>query len=191
MPYLTVPTSSSAYIFDPPCSLFSHLDAYGSESRSASSIASDASAAITILELGSGQSVASLHLIEQLEQMSRSRKGMDRTQRESPSSKTMTVYLTDLESVTPLCQTNVARWRKKTLSNVIAKTERAGMGGDSVEKEASLLRDVEDPSPHVDIEIWPLPWGAIALAEKEDGIMRSVRARGGLTHILMLDLVSF
>jgi hypothetical protein len=87
LPYLTFPSPESAYDFDPPSSLFA------------------ASRPLTILELGSGQSLASIHLIDQLSGRTSRRDKDDQSRRDL-------VVLTDLPEVLDLCHRNVQRFRR-------------------------------------------------------------------------------
>ncbi len=78
LPYLSPPVADPAWSFDPPCSIFTRAD-----------LVPD------ILELGSGQSLASMHLIRQLA-LAGSKSGAR-------------IYLTDLPEVIQLCERSVER----------------------------------------------------------------------------------
>lgn len=91
--YLTLPTPESELEFSPPCSLF----------------LSSAEGPRTVLELGSGQSLASLHLSDQLQIQ---RFGSSDTSKSIPDK----IYLSDLPDVIPLCQANIDKWQQKLIT---------------------------------------------------------------------------
>jgi hypothetical protein len=120
LPYLTRPTASSTLEFDPVCSLFrGESDPRG----------------ITLLELGSGQSLASLHLALQL-------------------ATTDLIVLTDLPEVMTLCEKNAS---EKLKGYQAAQVLAQGLAWGDEESVALLAESVE--------------------------------GRGGLTHVLLCDLV--
>ncbi|GHJ84519.1 hypothetical protein NliqN6_0921 [Naganishia liquefaciens] len=117
IPYLTRP-SESPLEFSPGCTMF------------------DPDAPPIILELGSGQSHASLHLLTQLDGTRRADRVIPDGTRQRPR-----VILTDLENVVPLVQTSVDRWRAGT---------------------ASMREQSERP----EVDVVALPWGDALAAER-------------------------
>jgi len=83
----------SSTIFNPPCSIFDKAEKH------------------TIIELGSGQSVASLHLAAQLD-------------------KDDTLVLTDLPNVVPLMQQSIDTWSQTNKEGVLPVAEPLGWGTD-------------------------------------------------------------
>jgi hypothetical protein len=83
----------SSSVFNPPCSIF------------------NATNKNTIIELGSGQSVASLHLAAQLD-------------------KGDTLVLTDLPNVVPLMQQSINTWKQTHTEGVLPVAEPLGWGTD-------------------------------------------------------------
>lgn len=126
-----------------------------------------------ILELGSGQSLASLHLLSELRRIETSKQnGHDRERKRAE------VYLTDLEGVIPLVEENVERWRRKIRQDGSACLD-------------NLQQDDANPSfpgeDHVDVRAYPLPWGESAAADRL--LASTGKENMGITHILMIDLV--
>lgn len=123
-----------------------------------------------ILELGSGQSLASLHLLTQLQRRERNAEaGGERAE----------VFLTDLESVLPLAEENIERWRRKS------RGEFAVSNGDSLNgngNDGNIPNRVE-----VDVRVHALPWGDSPAAERLHNT--TGRENMGITHIIMIDLV--
>ncbi|KAI5449988.1 hypothetical protein NCC49_003879 [Naganishia albida] len=150
LPYLT---ASSDLDFNPPCSIFTQD-------------------APVILELGSGQSLASLHLLTQLQRRERNAEaGGERAE----------VFLTDLESVLPLAEENIERWRRKS------RGEFAVSNGDSLNgngNNGNVPNRVE-----VDVRVHALPWGDSPAAERLHDT--TGRENMGITHIIMIDLIYF
>ncbi|KAJ9094565.1 hypothetical protein QFC20_006880 [Naganishia adeliensis] len=142
--------------FDPPCSIFSD-------------------SAPVILELGSGQSLASLHLLSELHRLGNCRKN-----EEEREGKRAEVYLTDLEGVIPLVEENVERWRRKIRQNGSACFD-------------ALKQDAPDTTvqreAYVDVHAHPFPWGDTAAADRL--LATSGKVNMGITHILMIDLIYF
>jgi hypothetical protein len=126
-----------------------------------------------ILELGSGQSLASLHLLSELRRIEIFKQnGQDRERKRAE------VYLTDLEGVIPLVEENVERWRRQFRQDGSACLDDLKQdGSDSTFPQ----RDYADVRAH------PLPWGESAAA---DQLFASTGKENlGITHILMIDLV--
>jgi len=91
------PTISVA--FDPPCPVFSPEEASLTSPR-------------RIVELGSGQGVASLHLANYLEPQD-------------------TLVLTDLDNVIPLCNLSIDNWKDGKENTPHVSAQALGWGGDS------------------------------------------------------------
>jgi hypothetical protein len=132
-----------------------------------------------ILELGSGQSHASLHLLSELckpnnasneERWGGSR---DRTTCEERNGGGGRLVLSDLENVVPLVRGNVDRWLRKTAS---CHQTTNDIGNDTKTDRGERVPDVE---------VVALPWGDIPAVDS----LLSTTIQKPITHILMIDLV--
>lgn len=173
------PTTSPslAAMYDPPCPLFpSHSSSSPAEASACGRRRT--SKKRRIVELGSGQSVASLHLAQYLEAGDE-------------------LVLTDLPEVVPLCQRNIDRYladrdrregygSSRALGNGI--TVNGGLAAaDPVETPSPAEATEQDPETGLELELKllaaPLPWGGSLQGLPEWG------RNGGPTHILLCDLV--
>jgi hypothetical protein len=171
---------SLAATYDPPCPLFPSHSSFQPEHPDASACGgSRTGKKRRIIELGSGQSVASLHLAQYLEVGDE-------------------LVLTDLPEVVPLCQRNIDRYladgdRRERVSQYASGIGMSVKGGqvaaDSVEGDAECPFGRTDQGLKSRIGSGarllaaPLPWGGSL-----EGLPQWGRV-GGPTHILLCDLV--
>ena len=187
--YLTPPPASPsesftspslAATYDPPCPLFPSHNPNQPEHPEASACGSARTGRKRrIIELGSGQSVASLHLAQYLEAGDE-------------------LVLTDLPEVVPLCQRNIDRYLadRDSRERVSPCGRRGGISVKGGQAAADPVEDdAESQSGRTEQGIKsrigsgarllaaPLPWGGSL-----EGLPQWGRD-GGPTHILLCDLV--
>jgi hypothetical protein len=88
--YLSRPSQENKLEFSPACSIFARSQQDGDT--------------VNVLELGSGQSMGTLHLLDQLSEAS---------SQASPRKQPDKVFLSDLPDVIPLCQASIGRWKSR------------------------------------------------------------------------------
>jgi hypothetical protein len=148
--------------FDPPCTIFTAPEP-------------------VILELGSGQSHASLHLLSQLagklDAVDEKDVGRPRDEVSSGTSERQReagrLILSDLENVVPLVRGNVERWLRKTASHLQTINDN---------EEDDVKSTTRKRMP--DVEVVALPWGDIPAV---NSLLNTTQSP--ITHILMIDLV--
>lgn len=147
---------------------------------------------LTILELGSGQSRASLHLLEELRTLHRSRSGAGHDDRDSDAitgdavdahssrrDRACRLILTDLPEVVPLCRSNLDAHELRDHVDPAGPPSQLPDGGE---------RTVSSGPADVEVVVRPLAWGN---DEQMNAIERELAADGRrVTHVLAIDLVS-
>jgi len=88
--YLSRPGQGNKLEFSPACSIFTRSQQDDDT--------------VNVLELGSGQSMVTLHLLDQLSEY---------PSRASSSRQHDKVFLSDLPDVIPLCQASIGRWKSR------------------------------------------------------------------------------
>lgn len=97
LPYLCAPSDHASCLFSPASTIFPPVTV---DSRP------EGEEPITILELGSGQSMATIHLLDEFKRATDSSRSAGK--RRAPK-----VFLSDLPDVLPLCRRSVERWQER------------------------------------------------------------------------------